>query len=368
MSKGRIAIIGAGNGGRAFAVYLANSGFRVNLGYRTFHNIREIYLTKRIISDGEIKGTFKMSMVTSDLSRLVYHVPLILVVTPASVHMEIARQIAPYLVDDQIILLNPGRTWGAIEFYSEIIRLRPGLKIYVGETQSLLFTCRKSKDFGVTIHKIKDNTEYCFYPEINNDVVGPIIEWIFPHLHQVQDIRITSLNNIGAVLHPAIVILNSGSISRSQDFLFYRQGVTPQIARIVKKVDGERCAVLQAMGLKPETFLQWVESSYGVKCEDFYQAFQTIESYQNIKAPNSLDIRYLTEDVPTGLVPLASLGKHFNIETPTINALIILAENILGINFKKMGRTIENVCLPREILERSFIYESSETTDEINST
>jgi len=365
MSKGRIGIIGAGNGGRAFAVYLAKNGFTVNLGFRTFSHIREIYLSKKIIAEGEIKGTFKMNMVTNDFASIVYRTPLILIVTPASIHLEIAQQIAPYLEDDQIILLNPGRTWGAIEFYNEIMRLRPGLKIYVGETQSLLFTCRKSKDYGVSIHKIKDQMDYCFYPESNNEIVGPILEWIFPQFRQLNDIRMTSLNNIGAVLHPAIVLLNCGSICRSTDFLFYREGVTPSIARVVRKIDQERCAILRAMGLTPQTFLEWVDHSYGVRCHDFYEAFQSIQSYQTIKAPNSLEIRYLYEDVPTGLVPLSSLGKFFGIPTPTINAMITLADTILGVNFVKKGRTIENVNLPQEILERN-ILDISEDIGELN--
>ncbi len=39
-----------------------------------------------------------------------------MVVTPSSAHRDVAAGLASYLQDGQIVVLNPGRTCGAIEF------------------------------------------------------------------------------------------------------------------------------------------------------------------------------------------------------------------------------------------------------------
>lgn len=40
---------------------------------------------------------------------------IIMVVTPAAGHQDIAQRLSPYLEEGQIIVLNPGRTGGALE-------------------------------------------------------------------------------------------------------------------------------------------------------------------------------------------------------------------------------------------------------------
>ncbi|MBD3351329.1 MAG: NADP transhydrogenase subunit alpha [Candidatus Lokiarchaeota archaeon] len=353
-----VAIIGAGSGGRAFASYLASKDHLVNLGYRTFRNIRNVLLTSKIQADGEIKGSFKLNKVSRNYKALIKNVDIILIVVPANAHKAVMNEIIPYLEDNQIILLNPGRTWGAIECYHQIKRIRPDLSIHVGETQTLLFTCRKKEDYGVSIIKIKNKVNCCFYPEYNNYFVSHIINEIFPQLEFVDDIRITSLNNIGAIVHPTTVLFNAGSICRKQPFLFYRTGNKGAISNIAEQVDKERCEILNALGVKALSFLDWVKDVYGIDAHSFDEAFKKIPSYETIGAPSSLRMRYLTEDVPTGLVPLSSLGSELKIPTPTIDSLIKLTDVLLQTNYEITGRTIKNVNLPMELFTTEEIYPS----------
>ena len=44
--------------------------------------------------------------------------------------------------------------------------------------------------------------------------------------------------------------------------------------------------------------------------------------YQDIKAPTTLNHRYLWEDIPTGLVPISDMARALDIETPTIDGVI----------------------------------------------
>lgn len=343
MKRYTFCIIGAGNGGRAFAAFLAAAGHEVRLCYRTRKNISTCARTRSIVSEGAVQGTFGLAMVTSNLAAGMAGAHYILVVLPAFAHQHTARAIAPHLEEDQVILLNPGRTWGAIEVMHVVQQERPGLRVYVGETQSLLFTCRAIGDHGVMIFKIKEKMEYCFFPETDNRLVADGIKEVFPQLVPVNNIHETSLNNIGAIIHPVTVILNAGPIGRHDDFLFYKQGMTREVVDIIKRIDEERCDVTRALGLQPKTFLEWAREVYNCHATDYYEAFQEIESYKDISAPAELVSRYITEDVPTGLVPIASLGAYFNIPTPCIDSIIDLASFLVRKNFKETGRTLTNV-------------------------
>jgi opine dehydrogenase len=107
---------------------------------------------------------------------------------------------------------------------------------------------------------------------------------------------------------------------------------------------------MRALGVESLNFLQWVHEVYGVNASDYFEAFQTIESYREIRAPTTIQMRYLTEDIPTGLVPLSSIGHHIGIPTPTIDSLIHLAELLLNTNFRVEGRTIEKLGIPESLL------------------
>ncbi|NMC06575.1 MAG: NAD(P)-binding domain-containing protein [Candidatus Lokiarchaeota archaeon] len=351
MGARKISVIGAGNGGRAFAAYLSSKGHEVVLFNRTIAKIKHMAETSRITSEGEISGTFPLKAVTDDYHAAITDACVILIVLPASAHAEVAAKIAPSLQDGQIILLNPGRTWGAIEVKNIIKKARPGLEVYVGETQTLLFTCREIGDSGVKIFKIKDDNPFCFYPEQDNRYVDYLITELFPNMSVVDDIKITSLTNIGAIIHPTAVVLNAGSISRQQKFLFYREGLTPEVVNIIEKVDQERCKIAEKLGMCPEPFLEWAKKVYGVDFSNYYDAFQNIEPYKEIGSPSSLFSRYITEDVPTGLVPFASMGRYFGIPTPFTDSVILMASSLVGTDFMETGRTNENVSLPIEVLE-----------------
>ena len=240
----KVAVIGAGNGGRAYAAYLANLGIKVNLVFRTISNLSSIYRNHSILSRGKIDKILKIHRVTNDIELAIRNAKIILIVLPACIHKEIAKAIGPFLQDEQIILLNPGRTWGAIEFRNTLKAINPNGNVYVGETQTLLFTSRKIEDFGVEIYDIKKKVQFCFYPEHHNSIMIPIIRSIFPQLYPVDDIRITGLNNIGMIVHPTISILNAARIDAGKKFYFYQDGVSRSVAKVLKQIDQERLRIM----------------------------------------------------------------------------------------------------------------------------
>ena len=71
-----------------------------------------------------------------------------------------------------------------------------------------------------------------------------------------------------------------------------------------------------------------------------YEAIQSNASYQGINAPTSIRVRYVTEDVPTGLVPLMELADIVGVAVPSIRAIVRIANAMLGEQYEKNGRTL----------------------------
>ncbi len=116
----RYTVIGAGNGGKAMAAHLAIMGFEVTLYNRTPDNITAIKARGGITLESQNPsgpyGFGALAHVTSNIQKAVERADVLMVVIPANGHIDIARSAAPYLQEGQIVVLNPGRTLGAIEF------------------------------------------------------------------------------------------------------------------------------------------------------------------------------------------------------------------------------------------------------------
>jgi opine dehydrogenase len=62
-----------------------------------------------------------------------------------------------------------------------------------------------------------------------------------------------------------------------------------------------------------------------------------------MKGPEHLKDRYVTEDVPYGMVLVSTLGDLLKIPTPTHDAVIQLTSVINRTNYWKMGRGVKEL-------------------------
>ncbi len=354
--KSKYAVIGAGCGGHGVAGNLALLGYDVTLWNRPHNNkwdnkIKQIEDLGCITLIGQLKGKGNLSYVGTDISKALEDRDIIMVVTTATGHKDIAKEMAPYLKDGQIILLNPGRTFGALEVYNTLKQNGCNANVIVGEANTLMYAVRAPEPGVADIKGVKnevsvsalrkDDTEYLI-----DKISSPYPKT--PRFIAADSFIETSVGNIGAVFHPAIILGNKKSILEEKDFEFYTDGVTKKVAGIMEQVDYEIQQIANALGTKVPSVPQWMKSRYGLPLYDIHTMIQSNPAYKGIKAPKTLNHRYLLEDIPTGLVPIALLGDALDIHTPTIDSLINEGSTELGIDFRKKGRTLEKLGLSRK--------------------
>ena len=345
MSKS-VAVIGAGNGGTAIAAYLSSIGTKVHLC-----DLFPEYL-KGIQEDGGITMTLDgktskhaLELVTGDLAQAINGVKLIMVVTPSFTHKMIAEACCDALTDGQIVVLNPGRTGGAVEFMSAIRAKGCKADITIAEAQTLVYS--------VEIYGVKKELTLGTFPANRTQMVLDELNPLYPQFVPAKNCLETSLSNIGALFHPAPVLLNIGRIeSDPNGFRYYWDGISPSTAVLVKGIDAERQAVAAAYGVQILSAEEWMLQSYETYGDSLYELIQHNEAYGDIKAPKNIQVRYVTEDVPMSLVPIAELGKIAGVATPNIDAVIQLTSTIYQRDFRAEGRNAKNLGLEGMSMEQ----------------
>jgi opine dehydrogenase len=330
-------VIGAGHGGKAMAAHLALMGFSVTLYNRTPEHIEIIKKRGGIeldSADGSVHGFGKLTKVTSDIGEAVKHAEIIQVVLPSSAHADIASAAAPHLTDGQIIILHPGRTCGC------------KANVTVAEAETFIYASRSDGPAQARIFRIKEAVPLAALPAIRTSQVLEMIQEAYPQFIDGVNVLNTGLNNMGAIFHPALTLLNAGWIEATHgDYQFYIDGVTPSVARVLEVLDRERVTVASSLGIRARTSLEWLKLAYDTDGEDLHEAIHNQPGYYGIKAPPTLHHRYLFEDVPMSLVPIASLGKRYGVSVRGMESMIQIASIIHRTDYWRRGRTVEKLGL-----------------------
>jgi len=340
----KFCVLGAGHGGLAMAGHLAIKGFNVNLYNRGRNRIKTVIQRKGIKVEGEVKGFGKIELASTNIQECIKDVEVLMVVVPANGHRFIAEACAPYLKENQVVILNPGRTGGALEFYNVLKQKNLKRFPFIAEAQTFLYASRALGPAHARIFSVKNSVPLATLPAYWIPGVLKIINRAFPQFIPGDNIFKTSFENIGAVFHPALTILNAGWIESTYgDFEYYIKGASQSVAHVLEKLDKERLDVAAALGIKVMSAKAWLYTAYSATGNNLHEAIQDNPGYLGIKAPDRLHHRYVDEDVPMSLVPLASIGDMLKVETPIIKSIIRLASIMRGTDFWKKGRTVQNL-------------------------
>lgn len=340
----KITVIGAGNGGQAYAGYCAAKDHMVCLYNRHLDKLGQLPEKKEIRLSGQLTYSTTLSLVTDNIKEACEFGDIILVVTPATAHRQLAAEMGPFVKNGQTILLNPGRTLGTVEFEAELKKWS-NAKVNIGEAQTLAFACRLIENGLINIIGVKEKvpvscSNHCNLNKIFNDVFP-----LFPCFEKEKSLLKVGLDNIGSIFHPAVVLFNAATIERQDSFYFYRD-MTPQIASVIEALDHERIRIGKSYGYNLMPVSDWIKYAYpSTKGNGLCERMRNNPGYHDIKAPGTIFTRQLTEDIPTGLLPMRELGKLANIETPIMDSIITLVSTLLGIDFTVSGRTLLNLGL-----------------------
>jgi opine dehydrogenase len=343
-----VAIIGAGIGGVYLVAELGLAGHRLRLHDRDDTRLAEIRAHGGV--DVEPGGLAAVEAATTELPAAVDGADVIIVVTGGNAQPAVARSLAPLLRDGQIVLLIQGNTGGSLVMRRTLDEAGCRVDVDVAEMDNYPFSCWRVAPTRIRPIVKKRWLQIASFPGCRIASVFSRLAPLFPHAVAAQSVIHTGFTNANAMLHVANCIGNAGKIDRGESYKFYAEGVTPSVARLYAAINAERVAVAAALGASVPTLEDWFDRVYGVRGADLVETCQLLTTnsdgpYQATGTPESFEHKYITEDVPVGLMPMSALGVAAGVPTPAIDALVTLARTMTGKDFSHEARTLERMGL-----------------------
>lgn len=340
-----VTILGGGNTAFSVAANLTHKGHRVTLWeIPSFgHTLEPVRETSEINLVGvEEQGPARIHALTTDIKQALAFSDLVLVIVPSYAHDPFIEACSPHLTEDHTVILLPGNL-GALA-WSKALRAAGGPLPTLAETDTAPYVCRKTEPNTATIWGTVASLGLGVLPSTETDRVRSHLDDLFPGVTSYPDAVACGLSAMNPVVHPAGVLMNAGRVEYSRgDFYFYDEGVSPTVAKVIMRVDAERRAVGEALGydLIPadEAFHA---AGFGPK-GDLWATINGSRMLTALRAPGSLDSRWLTEDIPYGLASWSEVGSQYGVETPTIDAFVNIGSIVIGFDGWQAARGVERL-------------------------
>ena len=177
-------------------------------------------------------------------------------------------------------MLHPGRTLGAIEFDKVLCDQGCKADVTVAEAGTFIYASRSDGPAQARIFRIKEAVPLAALPATRTAQVLEALAPAYPQFIDGINVLRTGLDNMGAIFHPALTLLNAGRIESTHgDYEFYIEGVTPSVARVLEALDRERVTVAASLGIRAQTAQEWLKMAYDAEGEDLNEAIHNQPGY-----------------------------------------------------------------------------------------
>jgi len=361
-----VTIIGAGIGGLYLIAELGVAGFKLRLHDIDDSKLSEIRARGGVDVEGENGGFAAVERATTDLPSAVDGADVIIVVTGGNAQAVVGRSLAPLVRDGQVIVLIQGNTGGSLIVHRALKDAGCRAQVDVAEMDNYPYSCWRLSPMRIRPIVRKRWLQIATFPGNRIGNVFPRLAPLFPEAVAAPNILHTGFTNANAMLHVANCVANTGRIESGDSYKFYAEGVTPAVAKLYEAINAERVAVAAALGASVPSLADWFDRVYGVREATLVETCQRLTynsdgPYQATGTPKSLDHKFITEDVPTGLIPMSALGRAAGVRTPAIDALIETVRNMTGKDFAAEARTLERLGLSgmdapqiRRVVDKGF--------------
>jgi opine dehydrogenase len=330
----KVAVLGGGGGAYAAAADLALAGHDVRLWRRRAEDLAPVRAAGGITVAGEGRPRkAKLERVTGELTDAVAGAEVVVAPIPATGHQDLAARLAPVLEDGQIVLLVPG-AFGSYVVAREIARAGGRLPFAFAETGAVLHLARKIGPAELTAPVRAASLPAGVFPAVRAGAALDHLRPLFPALRPCRDALDAALANTGPAIHPALVLLNAGSIDGGR-FDVHAAATTPTVRRLIDAVDAERVAIRAGLGYPAPHYE--LATSY----DEARAAEAKILGGTPVTDGATFEHRYVAEDVALGLSLFESAGRLAAADTPAVSGLLSVFTALLGRDLRAEGRGLE---------------------------
>lgn len=330
----KITVIGSGNIGFATAAHLTHCGHKVCFCGS--------HPSKKIKIIGCINKSVEISEITTDKKEAVKNSKYIIITITSLYQANSIKEFAKDLPVDSIIILCPGKFGGSLYIENIIKEINTDFKGFVVEVTPP-YAARKEDKNTIKIIGIKNKVRFSSTTEEKTKLVTSEIQSIFPIMVPAESWLQRTFCEIGWLLHAPTFLFNISRIEKNEKFFFYTDGITSQISEIIVALEQERMDLAKAVKVNCPTLKEIINEFYGTVGNTTYEVIHNNIPYKSIRAPESLEHRYLFEEISEYCIPLYELSILMSVDMPVLKFIIDLSTVITKYDFYKNGRHLSQI-------------------------
>jgi opine dehydrogenase len=347
MKRIRIGIAGAGSIAFATAALLHRRGHDVALWSPSGAGTASLASGEALLAEGAIEAVFTPRIAAS-AAELASNDALLIAV-PGYAHRTVMDALAPHISDGQPVIISSHVSLGAI-YLAEVLAAR-GIAAPITAWGTTAVTGRKSSPSAVRVNTIRDEVDLCTAPESAQPAQLALCTELFGAVFTPRaGLLAIALSNLNPQNHMAIALGNMSRMERGETWN-QGQNVTPNIGRLMEQLDAERLAIAARLGLGVKTIFEHFHRSFHVPVDSIAAMNQAMFARgTGGTGPATADSRYVTEDVPYGLVPTAMLGELAGSPAPLHQAGVRIFSAMYGRDFAAENTLLAALDLKRRSL------------------
>ena len=294
--------------------------------------VDELRSSGHVTCEGELSGTFPIQ-VAVEIQECIVGADVVMIAAPAFAHRVLMSACAPHILPEQVIVMNTTTGFSSL-FFSQMLAGRKVRPTFIDLATTVCMS-RVSGPGRVRLGPIKPTVDLATIPAARGDAGRAVMTKIFGDFFTVRDSVLTiSLNNHNPIYHVPALIFNLPLVERGEDWNMWRN-MTPFAARYVSKLDDERMAVAKCFGVNAVPLSAYMRSSIGLEGEDLAVLFAAAaQKRPAATGPKTVEDRYMTEDMPYGMVFFRALGQSGGVPMPVSDHLIEFCSDLYGRNFR----------------------------------
>jgi len=343
----RVAVLGTGGIGCGAAALLCVHGHVPVLWSPSGRGTTAFAGAASLRAEGKLTGEYR-PIIAPDCATALRDADAVMVAVPGYGHRVVLDQVAAHLRPGQTVIISSHMSFSAL-YLARRLAAR-GVRAPIAAWGTTVTTGRRLAGPAVRVSNIREKVDLAARPACDIDAMAALCRDLFgDRFVPRSDLIAVSLSNVNPQNHLGMALCNFTRIEQAEPWANW-SGLTPSVGRLIEALDVERLAVADAFGASVRTVRDHFALSFGVPNGPVGDAGAILAARDATPGPASLDTRYVTEDVPFGLVPSTVLGRIAGVTMPLHNAGIAIFSALYGRDFRA-----ENDLLPALALEELSI-------------
>lgn len=335
--KPQVTVLGSGHSGHALAASFSRKGYPVtlvSLSRRRRGLLPPLVENQMVLTENQKTSSHPIRY-SSDIQQAARGAKIVLCTVPAFHHADLIERLLPHLESGQYVYFSS--YFGAMRMRERLQTVSHLTDVTIVESMSAIHAARSQNYGEVEILAGKDEIPVAAYPTYKTKVFIDLVKEALPNLSAANNILMTSLNNVGPILHVPLMLFSAARIESTagEGWNLYHEGLTFAVENYIKQLDSERVMIANQLDIAAFNIehimlnIFYKEKSAGA--DNFWQWIRhnDIHASKTVGTPAGINTRYLTEGVHYGLKSLSHLARDLGLATPTIDSTITLSETLL---------------------------------------